>query len=212
MKNSHILISTTILIAVVFGGAIVFFKKEQPPEIPRVSQERLVKAYSPTLGNADAKVTLVEYLDPECESCAAFYPTVKGLVNEYKDQVRFVVRYMLFHENSKLAAQATEAAGKQGKYFEMQGQLFYKKDWTHQKTPQTEKFEQIAKELGLDLEKFRIDMKDPQTLANIEMDFSEGPSFGVQGTPTIFVNGRILGELSYKALKALIEEELQIKN
>jgi protein-disulfide isomerase len=208
MKNTKLLLFSALGIACLFGLAALLTKKEALPEIPRVAQDRLVKSYSPSLGNPDAKVTVVEYLDPECESCAAFYPVVKGLVNDYKDRLRFTVRYMLFHGNSKLAALATEAAGKQGKYWEMQGQLFYKTDWTHQQTPQNEKFEKIAGELGLDLEKFKADMKDPEILANIENDFKEGPSLGVNGTPTIFVNGRILGELSYKALRALIDEEL----
>lgn len=210
MKNNKILLITAVIIAALFMLASFFLKKEDPtPQISRVSADRLIKFHSPSLGDPNAKVTIVEFLDPECESCAAFYPTVKGLLSEYKDKVRFVVRYMLYHGNSKLAVLATEAAGKQGKYWEMQGMLFHRTDWTHQETPQTVKFEQIAKEMGLDLAKFKQDMKDTGTMANIESDFQEGPALGVQGTPTIFVNGRMLQELSYSALKNLIEEELK---
>lgn len=209
MKNNKILIITTVVVVLFFVAVAIFMPKEQKPDIRRVSAEKLVKPHSPTMGNPDAKVTIVEFLDPECEACAAFYPKMKGLINDYKDQVRFVVRYMLFHGNSRLAAIANEAAGRQGKYWEMQGQLFFRKDWTHQQEPQTEKFEAIAKELGLDIKKFREDMKDPAIATAVESDFQEGPSLGVQGTPTIFVNGRMLESLSYASLKALVDEELQ---
>ena len=210
MKRSSILIVSVAAFAGLFFVATKFMSTKKEDSYQRVAREKLVKDYSPKIGPANAKVTIVEFLDPECESCAAFYPKVKGLLDNYKDQVQFVVRYMLFHGNSKLAAQANEAAGKQGKYWEMQGQLFYKaQEWTHQQQPQTAVFEKFAADIGLDVEKFREDMKDPVALANILNDFQEGPSLGVTGTPTLFVNGRILTELSYDGLKALIEEELK---
>ncbi len=209
MKNNKILLLTTLAILAIFAIASFTLKKEPKVAVTRIPQEQLVKFHSPSLGNANAKVTIVEFLDPECESCAAFYPTVKGLLSEYPDKVRFVVRYMLYHGNSKLAALATEAAGKQGKYWEMQAQLFHQTDWTHQEDPQTKKFEEIANGMGLDVKKFQEDMKDPGTIANIEADFQEGPTIGVKGTPTIFVNGRKLDELSYSSLKGLIEDELK---
>lgn len=212
MKKNKILLVSAIVIAAIFVIASTVMKKELKPtqEIYRVSQDKLIKFHNPTTGPQTAKVTIVEFLDPECESCAAFNPTVKGILSEYKNDVRLVVRYMLFHRNSKLAALATEAAGKQGKYWEMQAQLFYQTDWTHQETPQNEKFERIAKEMGLDVTQFKKDMLDPGLSANIEADFQEGPSLGVKGTPTLFVNGRMLPELSYEGLKSLIEEELKL--
>ncbi len=209
MQKNKLLLTTAIGIALLFALGAFFLKPEAKPTIDRVSNEKLIKFHSPTLGKADAKVTIVEFLDPECEACAGFYPTMKGLLNDNKDNVRFVVRYMTFHGNSRLAAIATEAAGRQGKYWEMQGQLFSNTDWTHKDTPQTAQFEKIAGNLNLDIAKFREDMKDPGIGAAIDADFQEGPSLGVRGTPTIFVNGRMLQELSYTALKTLIEEELK---
>lgn len=210
MNRTRLLLISVVVIAGLFGLATVFMPSPQQEPTASLPPERLVKPYSPRLGNPEAKVTVVEFLDPECESCAAFYPVVKGLVNDFKSEVQFVVRYMLFHGSSEAAAMATEAAGKQGKYWDMQGQLFHRaQEWSHRETPPMEVFEKIAQELGLDLEKFREDMKDPQILANIRADYQEGPSLGVTGTPTIFVNGRLLNELSYSALKARIEEELK---
>lgn len=210
MKRASYLILSVAAIVGLFFLATSFIDTKKKESFTRVAKEKLVKDYSPKLGPENAKVTVVEFLDPECESCAAFYPKIKGVVDEYKTQVQFVVRYMLFHGNSKLAAQANEAAGKQGKYWEMQGQLFYRaNEWTHQNSPQTEMFAKFAADIGLDVEKFKKDLNDPVAIANIENDFKEGPSVGVTGTPTLFVNGRMLDQLSYDSLKALIEEELK---
>lgn len=210
MTKNKILIITALVAVAGFAAASMFLRpKVEAPPITRIAEERLVKAHNPIFGNPNAKVTVVEFLDPECESCAAFYPTIKGLINDYKDQVRLVVRYMFYHGNSKLAARATEAAGKQGKYWEMQGQLFHRTDWTHQNSPQTEKFTEVAKNLGLDLVQFKKDLEDESILPLLEADEAEAKALGVTGTPTIYVNGRKLEQLSYMALKALIDEELQ---
>lgn len=106
--------------------------------------------------------------------------------------------------NSKLAALTTEAAGRQAKYWEMQEILFTRTEWTHKEEPQTQKFETYATELGIDLEKFRADVKDSALLANIEKDFEEGKSIGVRGTPTFFVNGKMVESLSYQDMRAEI--------
>ncbi len=208
-RVSLIIISVVVIAGIFFAATNMIPKKTVDDGIQRIPNSTLIKDYSPRMGPADAKVTVVEFLDPECETCAAIYPTMKGMMEEYKGQVQLVVRYMLFHGNSKLAALANEAAGKQGKYWEMQGLLFGRvNEWTHKPDPQTAVFEKFATELGLDLEKFKADMKDPQLSANIENDFKEGPTVGVRGTPTIFVNGRMLATLSYPGLQALIDEEL----
>lgn len=208
-RVSYLLLSVAAVVGLFFL-ATTFIKKKEEVAITRVAKEKLITSYSPKVGPENAKVIVVEFLDPECESCAAFYPKVKGLVDDYKTQVQFVVRYMLYHGNSKLAAQANEAAGKQGKYWEMQGQLFYRaKEWTHQNSPQDKMFAKFAQDIGLDVEKFKKDLNDPISIANIENDFKEGPSIGVTGTPTLFVNGRMLNELSFESLKTMIDEELK---
>jgi len=89
-----------------------------------VNAENLIRQDSPTLGAADAPVTMVEFLDPECESCAAFAPVVKKILKDYDGKIRLVVRYMPLHPNSLSAATFTEAAGEQGKYWQAQEMLF----------------------------------------------------------------------------------------
>ena len=171
-----------------------------------VVDERLVRPDSPTLGPENAAVTLVEFLDPECESCRAFFPVVKRILTEYDGRIRLVVRYMPFHSNSVLAAQATEAAGAQGKYWEMQELLFAKQgEWGHNSEPQRELMIKYAKELGLDVEKFQASLSNMLVFQKLERDKQDGVALGVNGTPTFIVNGQKLENLSYDALKVAID-------
>lgn len=184
---------------------------------PKISVEQLVRPDSPTLGATDAKVTIVEFLDPECESCAAFNPTVKKILKEYEGRVRLVVRYMPLHPNSMLAASYTEAAGEQGKYWQMQEILFERQpEWGTKHGPQPSQppnvpalFEKYAIELGLDVEKIKSAVKENRYFAKLERDKKDGQAVGVRQTPTLFVNGRRLASLSEANLRSLIEEELK---
>ncbi len=184
---------------------------------PQLNPEQLVRPDSPTLGATDAKVTIVEFLDPECESCAAFNPTVKKMMKEYDGKVRLVVRYMPLHPNSVLAATFTEFAGEQGKYWQAQEFLFQKQpEWGTKHGPATTPqadvkalFEKYAMELGFDLAKFEAAVKENRYAAKLDRDRKDGQTLGVRQTPTIFVNGRKLARLYESDLKALIEEELK---
>ena len=117
---------------------------------------------------------------------------------------------MTFHSNSVLAAQATEAAGTQGKYWEMQEMLFAKQsEWGHSSEPQRAFMIKYAQEIGLDLEKFSASLTNLLVLQKIERDKQDGTALGVTGTPTFFVNGKKLESLSYDDLKAQIDTQLQ---
>jgi protein-disulfide isomerase len=170
---------------------------------------QLVHPDSPTLGPSDAPVTLVEFLDPECEGCRAAYPLVKELLNSYEGQVRLVVRYVPRHNNSTLAAIATEAAGAQGQYWEMQELLFQTQpDWGEQTTSQREAFIGYAGTLGLDVEQFTADLENPTYAAKVERDLQDSLTLGIEGTPTFYVNGRLVTPLSEDTLQRMIEEAL----
>src|SRR5687767_13601447 len=138
-KESVILVS---IIAVVTIGAVLasnYYRDYKQAESvtsntnsgkPKVNPEQLVRPDSQFLAPADAKVTVVEFYDPECEACASFAPIVKKLVKDYDGRIKFVARYMALHPNSVPAATFTEAAGEQGKYWEAQELLFKKQpEW-----------------------------------------------------------------------------------
>ncbi|MET0625362.1 MAG: thioredoxin domain-containing protein [Pyrinomonadaceae bacterium] len=217
------LIAVVVVVAAVLGAGY-YRKSVQGVRKGSVSADGpLVRPDSPTLGPADAPVTLVEFLDPECESCGAFSPVVKKILKDYDGRVRLVVRYMPFHPNSVLAASVTEAAGEQGKYWEMQEMLFRRQsEWgeihghgpqvaavAERREPPAVLFERYATELGLDVGRVRAAVAERRYAAKIERDKRDGQILGVSKTPTFFVNGRQLARFSQQDLRALIEEELK---
>lgn len=180
--------------------------------------ETLVRPDSPTLGSADAPVTLVEFLDPECESCAAFAPVVKKIMSQYDGKVRLVVRYMPLHPNSLRAAALTEAAGEQGKYWQMQDYLFQKQgEWGTKHGPPSAApppdinalFDKYATDMGLDLAKVKASVSENRFQEKFQRDLKDGQALGVRQTPTFFVNGRRLARFSEADLRALIDDELK---
>ena len=179
---------------------------------------QLVRPDSPSLGPANAKITLVEFYDPECESCASFAPIVKKILKENEGQIRLVARYMPLHPNSMTAATFIEAAAEQGKYWQAQELLFQKQpEWgTKHGAPApgpapniNALFDGYAKELGLDLDKASTAIKDNRFAVKIEQDRKDGVGLGVRRTPTFFVNGRELMSFGEPELRQLIDEELK---
>lgn len=231
MRKEFIILG--VIIALVIVGAVVgsnYYRSSVQKESvvgntspgsggkPKVAPEQLVRPDSPSLGPADAKVTLVEFYDPECESCASFAPVVKKILKENDGKIRFVTRYMPLHPNSITAANFTEAAGEQGKFWQAQELLFVKQpEWGTKHGPATgppprpinELFDRYAQELGLDMDKAEAAIKSRKFDAKIEQDRKDGQAIGVRRTPTFFVNGRELATFGESYLRALIEEEMK---
>ena len=184
-----------------------------------INAEALVRPDSYTLGSADAPVTIVEFLDPECESCAAFNPIIKKVLKDYEGRAKLVVRYMPLHPNSLTAATFMEAAGEQGKYWEAEDLLFAKQpEWGtkhgHGQTASTPAdvnalFKKYAAELNLDMDKMNSAFAENKFASKVERDKKDGQSLGVRQTPTVFVNGKKLSRLDENALKSLIDAELK---
>jgi protein-disulfide isomerase len=212
-----IVIAAIIIIAAILGSKL-YRDSVQGERKTSTANSALVRDDSAAIGPADAKVTIVEFYDPECESCSAFSPTVKKIMKDYDGKVRLVVRYMPLHPNSLLAANFTEAAGEQGKYWQAHDLLFAKQsEWGERhgapssapKPDVRALFEKYAMELGLDIEKYNAAMKDNRFAAKLDRDKRDGQTLGVRQTPTFFVNGRQLATLSGPALTSLIDEELK---
>jgi len=163
-------------------------------------------------GNPAAPVTLIEYLDFECEACGAYYPLLKQLSAEFPDDLRIVTRYFPLpgHRNGMTAALAVEAAARQGKYAEMHDALFENQAaWGEQQSANPAIFETYAAQIGLDLPRFKADVKDASVRARVERDFASGEELGNTGTPSFFLNGKKLENPGgYEALKQAIEDAL----
>jgi len=158
-------------------------------------------------GPATAKVTIITWSDFQCPYCKRVNPTMEQIEKEYGEQVRVAFKHnpLPMHNRALPAAQAAEAAGRQGKFWEMHDLLFENaRDLTD------ENFAKWAGELKLDVEKFKKDLEDPAIKKKIEEQQKEGSTLGARGTPAFFVNGRFLsGAQPFDAFKALIDEEMK---
>ncbi|MFJ6987200.1 MULTISPECIES: DsbA family protein [unclassified Streptomyces] len=161
---------------------------------------------------ARSELTVVEFLDFECEACGAVYPVVERLREEYGDRVTFVARYFPLpgHRNAEPAARAAEAAARQGRFADMYGRLFTtQRQWGESREPKADVFRGYAEDLGLDLDRYDADLAAPEVADRVRDDQRDGLGLGVQGTPTFFVDGaRIPTPASYEEFAALIEARL----
>ena len=162
----------------------------------------------PTLGSKDAIVTIVEYLDFECPFCKIISPILERLVEEFHPKVRLVIKYFPIrsHKRTIPAGLAAWAAFRQGKFWEYHDILYenFMKN-------SDEELLRYAKELGLDLKKFKKDMADPKIKESFAKSKLEGLRNGVEGTPTIFINNKkYIAHKDYIELKDRIEEEIDI--
>lgn len=205
-----------IILAIVFLIALVLLLPKfsgQPTvtnDAPIVKEPQLIRPYSPTLGPSNAKVTVVEFLDPESPGSAIAHSALKVILNEFGSEVKIVVRYFPLYINSLLAIRATEAAGEQGKYWEMQDLLFNKQaEWGNSSAFQTEKFKTYAEELGLNIEQFNTTFEKSDYSSKIRQDHDDAVAFKVSDTPVFFINGQRLGNLTPDGLRKFIKEQLE---
>lgn len=213
MKNKKVLVAVVALaLAALFFVARGFQKDASEVEGDRVAQQnaqRFVRDHSPTMGAENAKVQIVEFLDPECESCRAFYPYVKQILAQFPQDVELVIRYAPFHQNAPFVVKILEAARRQDKYWETLEKLFeHQPEWASHHEPKPELIWTYLPELGLDVEKLKVDMEDPKIAENLQQDVEDGQALGVRATPTFFVNGRPLVEFGPDHLFNLVQREV----
>ncbi|GAA4770045.1 DsbA family protein [Citricoccus nitrophenolicus] len=174
---------------------------------------QLVRENSRVLSQApNEKAVLVEFLDFECEGCAAAYPFVEELRAEYADTVTFVNRYFPLpgHPNSVTAAVAVEAAAQQGAYEAMYQRMFETQtEWSHTTEDRSEVFRGYAEDLGLDMAAYDAAVADPATRERVELDVADGTALGVSGTPTFYLDGEQLAPSTLEEFTAAIEAAVQ---
>lgn len=149
-----------------------------------------------TLGTPEAKVTLIEYSDFQCPACAYFSKIIEQVMVEFDQHVYFAYRHfpLSIHQNSIPSARAAEAAGLQGKFWEMSAKLFEnQKTWSVSTAPE-EIFTGYAEELGLNLEKFKDDYNSSEVKNAVEDDLDDADSLGLNSTPSFFLNGEKLNQ------------------
>jgi len=164
---------------------------------------------SPVKGPEAAPVTIVEFSDYQCPFCSRSEPLIQDILKAYPTQVRFVYKHLplvSIHPNAMGASLAAVAAQQQGKFWEMHEILF-----ANQRALQPEKLKEYATQLGLDTAKFEADMASAETKSVVQDDMRLSQSAGVRGTPTIFVNGKLLQNRTLEGFKETVDTLLKAK-
>ena len=210
-KVGWIIFSAAVVL--LLGGLVVWTRMTNPPlDVSAVESNSILAATEQSgniadhvKGNKDGKILLVEYGDFQCPSCGVAHPHLNSLMEEYGDSTTFVYRNFpltTIHPNARAAAGAAEAAGLQGKYWEMYDMLFEnQKSWSSLDASQRGSvFNGYAQALDLDLEKFTADVAATNVSKKITFDQALGKNIGVNATPAFYLNGEKLDEETSSAL------------
>jgi protein-disulfide isomerase len=202
------------ILVVVVGGMIALFAIANKPAntgpAPVGDKTKIIRDSSHKEGSGS--VQLVEFGDFQCPACGAAYPNVKQIMKDYDGKVTLYFRnFPLYqiHKNARIGAEAAEAAGAQGKYWEMHDKLYEsQKDWSEDTDP-TDKLVGYAKDLGLDTDKFKQALSNDQYNSVIDQDLADGNALNINATPTFFLNGtQLSGGFDYASLKKAIDAAL----
>lgn len=194
-------------------AAVVLFQVTSEPDADVADPAgAVVRADSHVLDDVGEDApTLVEFLDFECESCAAAYPVVEDLRERYAGRLNVVLRYFPIdgHANARNAAHAVEAAARQGELESMYARMFETQaEWGDQQIDHSARFRGYAEELGLDLEQYDAGVASEDVAARVERDFQDGRAAGVSGTPTFFLDGRPLEITSVQSFYDAVDRAL----
>ncbi len=194
-----------------YFGMDAYRDRTQAEEDTRIAVEgsRLVRMHTPIIGPQNAPVTIVEFFDPACETCRAFYPIVKQIMAQHPDKVRLALRYAPFHHGSDQVVKLIEAARKQGLYTPvLEALLATQPEWADHAAPNIGIAFEAAARAGLDMGRARQDMETPEIQAVLAQDIEDLTALQVSKTPTFFVNGRSLPSFGPEQLARLVAEEV----
>lgn len=213
MQNKKSVIISIVVLLAVFVGGISFYKSSEAQKVAEMSKENaevLQRPYSVVVGNENAKVQLVEFFDPACGTCAQFHPYIKQILKENNGNVKLVLRYAPFHQNSNYAVKMLEGAKAQGKFMETLEFMFKARDyWIDGHVVNPRKLWGLLPQVeGLDMEKLGKFMNDPKADEIIAQDLADAEKLGVTKTPGYIVNGKPLQNFGLDQLKDLINSEL----
>jgi len=212
MKQKTLFIASAVVLLAAFVVGVLVYNIQQADrtaEVVKRNPQALTRLHSPTLGNADAKVHIVEFLDPACGTCAQFSPFVKDLMAANPGRIRLTVRYAPLHQGSDQVVKVLEAARKQGKFWQALEALFAtQRQWVQNHVASAQLAWNSLAGLGLDLDRVRADMNAPEVTRIVEQDIADTRTLNVTQTPEFFVNGRAMPSFGAEQLKDLVDEEI----
>lgn len=192
-----------VLICIVTIGGLILLSKKDTVNVADTDPTKAISESATAIGdhvygNKAAKVVLIEYGDFQCPGCGGAFPQLKTLKEAYKDKIAFIFRNFpltTIHPNALAAATAAEAAGLQGKYWEMHDKLYENQNaWSGiDASKRTDVFTGYASDISLDTEKFKNDLSDQKVVAKINRDRALGNKLGVNSTPTLYLGSEKVG-------------------
>lgn len=214
-EEAKVLLGIGVLTLVIIIGAVFFLGKSSPTptntNAAPVDEKLLVRNDSYKIASDSAKVTIVEFGDYQCPACAAVHTLTKQVLKDYAGKVNFIYRHFPLpqHKNALISAEAAEAAGEQGKFWQMNDKLYETQDqWAENEKP-LDIFTVFTKDLGLDTAKFQADVIANKYQDKINRDQNDGNSLKINSTPTFFINGQKLeGVSGYNDFKSKIDSLL----
>jgi protein-disulfide isomerase len=213
MNNQMKVPMVAALLLIVFAIAVLIYNEKKTDEMGDLASQNaqyLIRDYSPTFGNPDARVTIVEFFDPACGTCKAFHPFVKQIMAANPGRIKLVMRYLPLHKGSDYVAKFLEASRIQNKFLETLEILYAKQSiWASHNNPQPEKIWNLVTGSGLNLSKNREDMARPELAQRVQQDLADARQLQVSKTPGFFVNGKPLVQFGYEQLQELVNKEIR---
>ncbi len=206
-RRNAIVVGGVAVAAAVVGGAVYFNDRAATV---RANRAELVRGHAPTLGDATARVHVVEFLDPACETCAAFYPIVHELLQRHEGRVRLSLRHVPLHANVAPVVAMLEAARAQDRYWPaLEALLADQNRWVVRHVAQPATARSVLARAGVDLARLDADLNAPEVAQRMAQDRADAQALGVEKTPEYFVNGRQMASFGRSQLVGLIEEEIR---
>ena len=204
--------SVVVVLLVAAAWMLLFNSKATQPSQPAITTNvaALASEHSPMLGKANARVHIVEFLDPACETCAMFYPVVKQMLADNPDEIRLSIRHVPFHQGSEYVVRLLEASRKQDKYWQtLEALLASQAQWAPHHTVQPDLVWPAIAGVGLNTDQLMADMNAPEVQQRMQRDIDDARALKVTATPEYFVNGRPLPSFGLQQLQDLVGEALQ---
>lgn len=198
-----------LLVLVLVVAGFFVWQRDRVPATPINESAALASEHSPMLGEATARVHVVEFLDPACETCAAFFPIMKQLMAENPGRIRLSTRHVALHEGSELPIRILEASRAQDKYWETLQTLFAtQSQWAVHHVVYPDRVMQVIAGAGLDMTKLQADMNSAAVTQRVERDLSDAKAMRVTATPEYFVNGKPMPSFGEQQLRQLVSDAL----
>ncbi|WP_072681953.1 thioredoxin domain-containing protein [Arcobacter sp. LA11] len=215
MQNKKIVFISVAVLALVFIGAIIGFKKSESSNVETLAKTSskgapFVRDHSVRMGDNKKNIIITEFTDPECPACRTFHPAIYNIYKEYYEDIHLVIRYLANHRNSEYVIKIMEASRKQNKYKEVTDLVYkYQPAWAAKNNPNPQLLWNFLPNIeGLDVEKLKQDADTIDISDMLALDRQDAATLGVRGTPTFFVNGKKLEKLIYQDFLDLVESEI----